>query len=140
MNGHTPTSHGKRRVSGGLIAEIKNALEKKDLEAYASLFAEDAVLEEVSSRTPPAHPKIVRGREAIQKCLEEDLLRDPVSGWTRHVSSSEIFDAIETDEAIAFTEVRTYEAGDKVVAQHIAQKKNGRIEHDRLVIAWDEVA
>lgn len=138
MNG--PTNNGKRRVSGGLIAEIKDALEKKDLEAYANLFAEDAVLEEVSSRTPPAHPKVVRGREAIQKCLADDLLHDPVSGWTRHVTSSEIVDPIETDDAIAFTEIRTYEAGDKVVAQHIAQKKNGRIEHDRLVVAWDEVA
>ena len=48
-----------------------------------------------------------------------------------------IIDEVETEEAIAFTEVRTYAAGDKVVTQHMAHKVNGRITHDRLVIARD---
>ena len=44
---------------------------------------------------------------------------------------------IETEDALAFTEVRTYAAGDKVMAQHIARKRGGLIERDRVLVAWD---
>ena len=44
---------------------------------------------------------------------------------------------MRTGDALAFTEVRTYAAGDKVLAQHLAHKHGGRIERDRMVIAWD---
>ena len=39
--------------------------------------------------------------------------------------------------ALAFIELRTYAAGDKAVAQHLAHKHGGRIDRDRVVIAWD---
>ena len=39
---------------------------------------------------------------------------------------------------MAFTEVRTYVAGDKVLAQHLAQKEGGKIARDRVVVAWDQ--
>ena len=120
-----------------LIDSIRRALESKDLEAFTSLYAEDAVLEEVSSINPPAHPHVSRGRDKILKRLRDELFRDPVSGWSRHIKSGAVIDAIETDKAVAFTEVRTYEAGDKVMVQHLAHKRNGKIEHDRVVIAWD---
>ena len=121
-----------------LIDQIRRALESKDFEAYANMYADDAILEEVSSLNPPTHPHVVRGREAIMKRLEDEMLRDPISGWSRRITSSTIIDEVEDDEALAFTEVRTYEAGDKVIAQHIAHKKGGRIHHDRMVVAWDQ--
>jgi hypothetical protein len=65
------------------------------------------------------------------------LVLDPVGGWHREVASTSIIDEMETEEAIAFTEVRTYKAGDKVITQHIAHKREGRIQHDRLVVARD---
>ena len=120
-----------------LLEEIRSALKNKDIEALANLYAEDAVLEEVSSLSPPAHPIFVEGREAILERLKNEMLRDPVSGWARQLESTEIIDEVETDEALAYTEVRTYAAGDKVVAQHLAHKRNGRIGHDRMVVAWD---
>jgi hypothetical protein len=119
------------------MPEIRRAFETRDVEALASLYAEDAVLEEVSSLHPPAHPVIVHGRKAILARLRDDLHRDPVGGWSREVKSSAIVDEVETEDAVAFTEVRTYAAGDKVVTQHLAHKRNGRIEHDRLVVARD---
>lgn len=120
-----------------LIERIRRAVESQDVDALAELYADDAVLEEVSSLSPPAHPRIVHGREAIAKRFREELLHDPVSGWSRTLQSSAILDGIETEDAVAFTEVRTYEAGDKVVAQHLAHKRGGRIAHDRVVVAWD---
>jgi hypothetical protein len=120
-----------------LIDEIRRALETRDVDALAELYAEDAVLEEVSALHPPAHPVVVHGREAIRKRLRDDFMRDPVGGWHREVKNTSIIDEVETDDAIAFTEVRTYEAGDKVVTQHMAHKRNGLIEHDRLVVARD---
>jgi ketosteroid isomerase-like protein len=120
-----------------LMDRLRRALDDQDLESFADLYTEDATLEEVSSLSPPSHPKVARGRAAILEVLRAEILRDPVSGWARHLQSSAIIDGIETDDAIAFTELRTYAAGDKVVAQHLAHKHGGRIERDRMVIAWD---
>lgn len=120
-----------------LMEQIRHALQMRDVEALANLYAEDAVLEEVSSLNPPAHPIVVQGRDAILKQLRDEFLRDPVGGWHREVKSTDIIDEMETDEAVAFTEVRTYAAGDKVITQHLAHKRNGRIQHDRLVVARD---
>ncbi len=124
---------GKR----ALIDEIRRALASNDIEAFAGLYAEDATLEEVSSLSPPAHPAVVQGREAILQRLKDEMLRDPVSGWARQIKQTEIIDEMETDDQVAFTEVRTYAAGDKVMTQHMAHKKDGRIAHDRLVVARD---
>ena len=66
-----------------VIDEIRRALESKDIEAFAEVFSEDAVLEEVSSLSPPTHPNVVCGREAILKRFKQDILRDPVGGWSR---------------------------------------------------------
>jgi ketosteroid isomerase-like protein len=123
--------------AGPLIERIRSALERKDLAALAELYAEDATVEEVSSLDAPSHPAAARGREGILGRLREQILRDPISGWSRQLESWVILDAIETEDAIAFTELRTYAAGDKVIAQHIARKHNGRIERDRVVVAWD---
>ena len=127
--------HGGREPA--LLDRIRRSLQDKDLEALSELYAEDAVLEEVSSLSPPSHPAVARGREAILGRLREEILRDPVSGWSRQLESCDLIDGVETDDALAFTEVRTYAAGDKVLAQHLAHKHGGRIERDRMVIAWD---
>jgi ketosteroid isomerase-like protein len=121
-----------------LVEEIKRALEARDLTAFAELLAEDAVLEEISSLSPPTHPAVFRGKERILARLEQETLRDPVGGWSREVKRTEVIDAMETDDKVAFTEIRTYAAGDKVVAQHLAHKKNGRLVSDRMVVAWDQ--
>jgi hypothetical protein len=120
-----------------LMDRIRRALEKRDAEALADVYADDATIEEVSSLHPPAHPVIVRGHKAILERLRGDFSIDAVGGWHRRIDNLAIVDEVETAEAIAFTEVRTYAAGDKVVTQHIAHKVNGRIAHDRLVIARD---
>lgn len=127
-----------REHASALLDQIRRALERKDLDALAALYAEDATLEEVSSLNPPSRPRVARGREAILLRLREEMLHDPVSGWTRRLQSATVLDAIETDVAIAFGELRTYAAGDKALAQHIAYKRGGLIVRDRLVIAWDE--
>ncbi|MCC6554082.1 MAG: hypothetical protein IT372_13840 [Polyangiaceae bacterium] len=133
-----------KRIWGGaagdgpaILDQIRRALENKDIDALASVYSEGAVLEEVSSLNPPAHPLVVEGRDGILDRFRNEILRDPISGWSRHLQSVEIVDAIETEDALAFTEVRTYAAGDKAVAQHLARKRHGRIERDRVVVAWD---
>lgn len=137
MEGSARTRPSAQRVNGGLLAEITRALGDKDIEALSRIYAEDAVIEEVSSRDPPAHPSVTRGRQAIMERLKSDLFRDPVSDWERQLDSTEILDGIETDEGLAYMEVRVYAAGDRVVAQHLARKKNGLIGHDRVLVAWD---
>jgi hypothetical protein len=80
---------------------------------------------------------VVEGREAIRERFKSEILHDPVSGWARQLESAEVIDAVETEDAIAFIEVRTYAAGDKVVSQHLAHKRDGLIERDRVVVVWD---
>ncbi|WP_437757998.1 hypothetical protein [Sorangium sp. So ce1389] len=126
-----------QRGGDRLLAEIDRALKGRDIEALSRIYAEDAVIEEMSSRNPPAHPSVTSGRHAIMERLKNELFRDPVSGWSRQLDSTEILDGIETDDGLAFMEVRVYAAGDRVVAQHLARKKNGLIVHDRIAIVWD---
>jgi hypothetical protein len=128
---------GGGREPPALLDRIRRALEDKDLDALAALYAEDATVEEVSSLNPPSHPAVAEGREAILHRLRQEMLHDPVSGWSRKLESATILDGVETEDAIAFTELRTYAAGDKALAQHLAHKHGGRIDRDRLVIAWD---
>ena len=133
----SPFRPGGRESPPTLLDRIRRALEDKDLDALAGLYTEDATLEEVSSLSPPSHPIVARGREAILRRLQQEMLHDPISGWARNLESATILDGLETDDALAFTELRTYAAGDKAVASHVAHKHGGRIDRDRLVIAWD---
>ncbi len=133
----SPFRPGGREPPTPLLDRIRRALEDKDLDALAALYAEDATMEEVSSLNPPAHPMVARGRPAILRRLRQEMLHDPIAGWSRHLASATVLDGLETEDALAFTELRTYVAGDKAVAQHLAHKHAGRIESDRLVIAWD---
>jgi hypothetical protein len=124
-------------TSGAMMDQLQRALATQDFDAFASLYAEDATLEEVSSINPPAHPLVVKGREAIRQHLHEQILRDPLSGWRRQIQQATVVDGLETEDAIAFTEERVYVAGDKAIAQHVAHKRGGCIVHDRLVLVWD---
>jgi hypothetical protein len=132
---HRPGSDVERAPT--LLDRIRRALHDKDFDALAALYAEDATLEEVSNLSPPAHPTITRGREGIRDRLRDEIMRDPVSGWARNLESATVIEGVETDDGLAFTEERTYAAGDRAIAQHIAHKSAGRIDHDRIVIAWD---
>jgi ketosteroid isomerase-like protein len=134
------TKHPRTPPTASLLAELRKAIASNDVEALAELYAEDAVLEEVSNLHPPAHPNVARGRDAIRGRFEVDLTHDPIGGWSRSLRSSALLDAIETEEAIAFTEERVYAAGDRVIAQHVARKRGGRIAHDRVLVAWDQAA
>ena len=128
---------GDRASAPGLLERIRRALEDRDLDALAALYSEDATLEEVSNLNPPSHPAVARGREAILLRLRQEMLHDPVSGWSRNLESATLVDGVETEEAVAFVEVRTYAAGDRAQAVHVARKHGGRIDRDRMVIAWD---
>jgi hypothetical protein len=79
----------------------------------------------------------VRGRSAILERLRNELLRDPVSGWERQLTRAEIVEAVETEGALAYVEVWRFLAGDTVLAHHFARVRDGRIEHDRVLVAWD---
>jgi hypothetical protein len=105
-----------REPAPSLLDRIRRALDDKDLDALAV---------------------VLRGREAIRARLRREILQDPISGWTRRLESATLLDGLETADAIAFTELRTYAAGDKAVAQHVARKYAGRIEADHVVCAWD---
>ena len=133
----SPFRPNGREPQPALLDRIRRALEDQDLDALAGLYTEDATLEEVSNMSPPSHPRVAHGREEILQRLRQEMLHDPISGWSRSLESATVLDGLETEDAIAFTELRTYAAGDKALAQHVAHKHGGRVDRDRVVIAWD---
>jgi ketosteroid isomerase-like protein len=130
-------TRGGTPVADRIMDHLRRALATQDFDALARLYAEDATLEEVSSQSPPGHPLVVQGRDAIRQHLRDQILRDPISGWRRQIQESSVVEGLETEDAIAFTEERVYAAGDKAIAHHLARKQGGRIVHDKLVVAWD---
>jgi ketosteroid isomerase-like protein len=130
-------TRGGTPVADRIMDHLRRALATQDFDALARLYAEDATLEEVSSQSPPGHPLVVQGRDAILQHLRDQILRDPISGWRRQIQESSVVEGLETEDAIAFTEERVYAAGDKAIAHHLARKQGGRIVHDKLVVAWD---
>jgi hypothetical protein len=122
---------------GVLTGRIEACLAAREFEQLADLYAEDALLEEVSATHPPSHPLVARGRAAILERMQRELLRDPVSGWGRRLGRIEVVDAVETASSLAYVERWTFVAGDTVVAHHLARLHAGRIVHDRVLCAWD---
>lgn len=81
-----------------VIARYSQAWDGRDPEAYASLFAEDAVFEAFAR---DADEPVIRrdGRDAILVwARERSAARDPAEGH-RHHQSGTIFDELEVDRA-----------------------------------------
>jgi ketosteroid isomerase-like protein len=112
------------------FAAYRRALERFDVDALADCFADDVEWTEIDSRTPPASPRVLRGREEVN-----DLARSVAS----HGLTVKVVDEVIGNGRIAYTTECRYPDGKGVVGTAtIELDGDGRIARVREVQAFDE--
>jgi head-tail adaptor len=111
------------------FAAYRRALERFDVEALSEWLADDVVRTEIDSRTPPASPHVLHGRDEI-KAMAESV---SVHGLTVRVR-----DEVIGDGRIAYTTECRYPDGKAVVGMAtIELDGDGRIARMREIQAFD---
>jgi ketosteroid isomerase-like protein len=112
------------------FAAFRRALERVDVKGIAETFAEDGEWIEIDSRTPPASPTVLRGREAITRLGE-------------HVATLgldiRVYDEVIGDGRVAYSTECTYPDGKRVMATATLEiDGDGRVAKLREVQVFDE--
>jgi ketosteroid isomerase-like protein len=110
------------------LAALRLAVEERDAALQAANYADDAVIEAVDHEHPPSRPRVISGREAIAAHLVEVCARD----MTHRVTA-----AVGDGAHVAYQVACAYPDGTRVVCSTMAELRDGRIVHERLVQAWD---
>ena len=116
-------------TTGFDFAAYRRALERFDVEALSEWFADDVEWTEVDSQTPPASPRVLRGREEINRMAEDVASR----GLT-----VKVLDEVIGEGRIAYTTECRYPDGKGVLGTATLQlDDDGRIRRVREVQAFD---
>ena len=106
----------------------RTAWERKDFDALADCYAEDAVVVSYNERNRPGAAEELRGREAIAS----HFAGEPPD--LKH----ELTQELAGDDRFAFTMKCTYPSGELVMWTSICDVRDGRITRQTGVEAWDE--
>jgi ketosteroid isomerase-like protein len=110
------------------LAALRLAVEQRDAAVQAANYADDAVIEAVDHEHPPSRPRLISGHEAIAAHFGEVCARD----MTHRVVA-----AVGDGAHAAYQVACVYADGTRVLCSAIAELRDGRNVHDRLVQAWD---
>jgi ketosteroid isomerase-like protein len=121
-------SKSKSKAKSVTVAALKRAIEGRDAEALASMYANDAVLLVVDRDHPPSNPRRLTGRAAISSYFSDVCGRDMT-----HM----IENGIAAGNRLAFTQSCTYPDGTKVFCSAMLDLKSGKIAQQTVVQAWD---
>jgi hypothetical protein len=122
----TMTTH----VSGGLDFEtLRRAIEDRDAETLAGLYADDAEIHTVNRNTTPSSPSVLKGKEEIT-----EYLRDVCGREMTHRVENEVIG----EGRIAFMEACEYPDGTRVLGAGTLEVRDGKIARQVNVEAWDE--
>jgi ketosteroid isomerase-like protein len=110
------------------VETVKRAIEGHDARALSDFYAEDATLLVMDRNSPPGHPQMISGQQAISAYYEDVCGRD---------MQHEIVAAVSDDSHIAFTESCTYPNGAKVFCSAMAEVMDGKIRRQTNVQVWD---
>ena len=110
------------------IQELARAIERRDADGQAELYAPDAVLTTIDATTGPSHPAVLRGREAIGASLADVCSRD---------MTHEVRFAVQSGERAAISVGCRYADGVRVHCMATCQLRDGRIAEQTTVQAWD---
>jgi ketosteroid isomerase-like protein len=115
-----------RPVTG---AAIRQAIEGRNGRMLASFYADDACVQVVDRNNPPSKPREIKGRAAI------DMFWGDICG---RAMTHKIEALVAEDNRIAFSQACSYPDGAKVLCLSTLELKDGLIERQTLVQAWDE--
>ena len=118
------------QTTGGLDFEVlRRAIEDRDAETLAGLYADDAEVITVNRNTTPSSPNVLRGKEEIG-----EYLRDVCSREMTHRVENEVVG----EDRIAFQEACEYPDGTRVLGAETLELRDGKIVRQVNVEAWDE--
>jgi hypothetical protein len=114
--------------TGTDITALTRAIEARDADTIASLYAEDATLTLLDRDHPPSDPQVLSGREDIGT-----YYRDICGRNMEH----QVRDAVSTGTGLAYTQHCRYPDGARVVCTTVATVKDGLIASQTGVQVWD---
>lgn len=117
------------KSNGVTGASIKQAIEGRNGRMLASFYGDDAVLNVIDRNNPPSKPREVKGKAAISAFWDDICSR----AMTHKVDVS-----IAEGDRLAFTQACAYPDGARVYCIAVVELKNGKIDHQTVVQAWDE--
>ncbi|HYJ18117.1 MAG TPA: nuclear transport factor 2 family protein [Burkholderiales bacterium] len=108
---------------------LKRAIEGRDAELAASLYADDAELTIVNRNYPPSKPLTRKSRKQVF-----ELYKDVCSREMTH----KITGTIVGEDGFALRESCLYPDGCRVLSQVIVELRDGKIARQYSVDCWDE--
>jgi hypothetical protein len=105
------------------------AIEGRDADALAALYADDATITMLDRDHPPAAPLVVTGRDAIHAYYRD------ICG--RNIDHS-VHGLVTDGAGLAFEQQCRYPEGTQVVCVTVASVSEGRIQHQTASQTWDD--
>lgn len=116
--------------AAGRVAEtMRRAIEQRNAEVLASLYADDAELRVVDRNQTPSSPLVLHGKAAIAEFLKDICERD----MTHRIEQEVI-----GENRLAFLEACEYPGGCHVLCAAVMDLQAGKIVRQVNVQAWDE--
>ena len=108
---------------------LRRAVEARDAETLLGFYAEEAEIKAISKDARPGSPRVVSGKDAVEEYLRDVYSRD----MTHHLE-----DEVLGEERVAFHEACRYADGTRVYAAVMLELRDGKIQRQTNVEAWDE--
>jgi ketosteroid isomerase-like protein len=118
----------KAKPKSVTVAALKRAVEGRDADALAAMYADDAVMLVIDHDNPPSNPRRLAGKAAISSYFSDVCGRDMA-----HLLET----AIAAGNRLAFTQSCTYPDGTKVFCSAMLDLKGGKIAQQTVIQAWD---
>lgn len=129
MKSAASRSPQSRPTAAAVCETLKRAIEGRDAELAASLYADDAELLIVNRNYPPSKPLVRKSRNQVF-----ELYKDVCSREMTH----KITGTIVGDDGFALRESCLYPDGCRVLSQVIVELRDGKIVRQFSVDCWDE--
>jgi len=107
---------------------LRQAVQARDFEALAGLYADDATIEIVDAGHPPTTPLRLRGSAQIGARLRDVYERDMVH---------EVDVVAVATDALGYTVRCAYPDGGRVVCAALAELRDGLIAREVVLQVWD---
>jgi hypothetical protein len=119
------------QATGGTLdfEVLRRAIEGRDAETLAGLYADDAEVLTINRNSTPSTPAVLRGKEEIG-----EYLRDVCSREMTHRVENEVV----AEDRIAFQEACEYPDGVRVLGAETLEVRDGKIVRQVNIEAWDE--
>ena len=121
-------SKTKPKFKSVTVANLKRAIEGRNPQALAGLYADDAIIQLIDRDNPPSKPLNLEGKSAISAYFSDVCGRN----MTHKIESG-----VSEGKRLAFTQSCAYSDGTKVYCSAMLKLKGGKIARQIVVQAWD---